>query len=272
MRFFGFRLLVSCALLCAAGVSAEEPADSVADAFGFPRGKLSSKDLLASARLDGRKSDADIKAAYLIKSDDNTFSSVRVIVTVKGKIFTPKVEKALKEGFEKPSREDEVKIDVPNVGTIYSALAAMGPGGSTRRAAVKLEAQGLEVAIDETFNSEEPLTVSPETQAYYDALEKDPAFSAKSLAKALETISRDIVAGKYSFAKAVASPVKVEPLPIHPTPLSSKVPPTADMPVTPKPTEPASASKGNPREGFIWALLIAVLLLIVALLRRNRST
>lgn len=273
-----FKILIAfCALASTATSFADEPADSVADAFGFPREKLLSKDLLAVARLENSEIDPKLKAHYLIKAPDDTFAIVRVFVTEKGALFTPKFEKRLKTALLEsaklpPEERPIVLIDVPNVGKVISFVASMGPGGATTRAVIQLDAQGIEVAVDQSQNFTEPLVVAPETKKYHDSLQNNHDFSTKALGKALETISRDIVAGKYSFAKAVAAPVTLPPAEPPPSPPPIQTPQAQEVatPTVAQKAEPETAPPQAPQK-FPWLWLLVILAIAAALWRMRKS-
>ncbi len=279
MRFPKFLFGVILVFSLGSGANADELSDSVADAFGFPRSKLRNKDLIAALSPKERGApkvvSQGVKAAYLIDSPDNTFAFVSLRVTERGLSLTAEVEERLKAavlGMEQlpPERRRIFQIDVPKLGRIYTFPAGMGPGGATQRALIRLEAQGIDVTLDQTVNFEDPLDVTAETQAYYDALDKDSSFPAKSLAKALETISRDIVAGKYSFAKAVASPV-VTPAAEPPPILPPVPPPPANTAKAEPEVAPTVTAQKDKSSIVLWLLLLVVLAVAIALNCRKKS-
>jgi hypothetical protein len=117
------------------------------------------------------------------------------LVTEEGTCLTPEVKKrfeaAVQKQRENPSASKQArKIEGPEQATGYVGVIGLGPGGSVTRAVSHLHSHRVDLQITINQSNETPLNVTPETQEYYDGLQKTPTFVTVALEAFVQNLAR----------------------------------------------------------------------------------
>jgi hypothetical protein len=140
----------------------EEVKQQVADAFGYPVGRLTLSDRSSEV---AEKSKGNYFAVMDVKSGDNSFAPIELAISKRGVMLKPEreayCEKAIAEGSTSIK-----KFALSDGGYGYSGIGMVGPGGSEERITATWPEMGIDLQVKIRY-SREGLDSDDETKAYH---------------------------------------------------------------------------------------------------------
>jgi len=265
-----FKFLMAFGICFAVNAKAQivNPAE-FARAFNYPLEKLRVRDVTEATQ----KQSADVIAAVVLDSTDNSFAPTTVVVGKQGLLLSDRLRARLTQAFEEQSKQGTssiTKLQLPNGADGFIGTGAFGPGGQEEMAVANIPTHGVDVQIKVSVPHETPLDVTEATQAYHDALTNTDGF----LAAAMEASVRAVVGRVLQSGpplKAQAPPAKAEPPTLaSATPVPSTTPAASPQPATPVAETPAVVvERKSPAWPWVVGILALIVIVVLALKRRT---